>query len=130
LISNLLSAVKMPSREQATQVDDKDIDIDIPPPGTPIRSSDSKLIGGTPGCEGWIHDPQSGIYCFDSFEQIEELVRANSETGNKFKIGVLDLVESMEPTYPYTDIAEMNQKWDECIKLHPSDTAQCDPMFN
>ena len=121
LLSDLLNTVSMPSREKPKDKNDKKSNKEIPSPGTPIASSEAESIGGTPGCEGWVHDPSTGLYCFDSFEQIEELVNTNAELESKFGIGVIDLVRSMEPTYPYYDVAEQEKKWLECMKQHSSE---------
>ncbi|MBU1151774.1 hypothetical protein KJ632_03020 [Patescibacteria group bacterium] len=117
LLFDLLKVVEMPSMEQSDEEQDKP----VPPPGTPLTYSEARFIGGTPGCEGWVDDPSSGLYCFDSFAQIEELTNKNVESDDEFKIGVLDLIENMEPTYPYTDVEEREKKWAECIEQHPGE---------
>ena len=130
MLTELLGTVSMASPvkvKKATEKNDKNFE--IPEPGTPIKYRDAFKIGGTDDCYGWINDPLTGLYCFESFEKIEELANASAASGDPFKLGVAGFIHDMSPTYPYSDSAELLQEWDDCMEKNGQNSDKCEEIY-
>jgi len=136
LLAGLLSAVQLPAHVQA-KIDEKKKDKSCGDftPGDAIPQDKVKCISGTPECPWSIHDPYLGLFCFNTLEEMNDLIGDNASPDG-YSLEINAILRATTPTYSFTDVLkrpgdEAVNEWYDCSQKYKVEevVSKCGPPF-